>query len=199
MMKQQAQLAVAAAFGVMSLGVLAHSASAQVPFPTRARSVSFWMARAMDQCAPSGLSVVGQPSLSTPGCLQSNTTTDNTLTMNFARVRITKRGRVALFASGFTFGDALRVRLQLRVTKHSQSVKHPPGVKTVTFVDQIVDCPKSPDAFVVRPNGSVATSTDLGACLAPNTNLSSGNIEIVSASLINVLNGKVVGVPGYVK
>src|SRR6185436_20146435 len=99
MKKQQIQLAVAA-FSVMSLGLLTPTAHAQAPFPTKARSVSFWMARAMDQCAAATLSVVGANSPG-GGCPQTNSTTDNTLTMKFARVRIGTKGRIALFAGGF--------------------------------------------------------------------------------------------------
>lgn len=195
-MKKQ-QLVVMAALGVLSLGGFAHSATAQVPFPLRARSVSFWMARAFDQCSPSGLTVQGTPG---SACLSSNTATDNSLTMNFAKVRITKRGRIGIFAAGFTFGDILRVRLTLRVSQNNKTVKHPAGTGVrVTYQDQTIDCPASPSAFTVRPNGSVATSTDLAACLGANNALAFGNIEVIDAALVNAMSGQEVARPGFVR
>jgi hypothetical protein len=171
--------------------------AAPATFPRIARGLSTWMARAMDQCSSSTVSVF-TGGLPPGGCVQSNTVTDSSLTMGFMKLRVSQRGRIVLFGEGFTLGDALRVRLVLRVTKANIAVKHlpGPGIRNVTFIDQVVDCPQSPDAFLARPNGAVAASTDLGACLAPNTQLAHGNIEILDVSLINVLNGKTVAIPG---
>jgi hypothetical protein len=197
MKKQQVQLAVVAAL-VLLLGVPARSPAAQAPFPKTAKGVTFWMARAFDQCSPSGMSVTG-PGYRGDACLSSNTATDNTLTMNSAKVRITTRGRIKVLAKGFTFGDILRVRLTLRVTRNNLTVKHPPATgQNATFQDQTVDCPGSPDAFTVRPNGAIAASTDLAACL-PNSGLAFGNIEVIDASLVNAMTGKEVAKPGLVR
>lgn len=202
-MNKQLQLAAAATaitVAVASLGVPGPAAFG-ASFPTLARGVSVWMARAMDQCDPATLSVFGS-GLPSGGCLQANTVTNSTLTMNFAKVRITQRGRISLYGTGFTLGDVLRVRLTLRVTKAGQIVKHLPGPgtnKSVTFVDQVVDCPQDPDAFTVRPNGAVAQSTDLGACLAPNGALANGNIEILNVELVEATSGATVGQTGMVR
>ena len=202
-MKKQFQLTVAGVtIAVMSLSLMASSASGQqASFPRVARGLTTWMARAMDQCNPATLSVV-TPNLPSGGCLQTNSVTDGTLGMKFAKLRLNQRGRIGLFGTGFTLGDALRVRLTLRVTRGGMNVKHLPGPgtnKRVTFVDTTIDCPKAPDAFSARPNGAVAGSTDLAACLTPTTGLASGNIEILDASLVNVATGKIVAVPGILR
>jgi len=195
-MKKQVQLALAGvAIGVASLVAVTHSASAQVVFPKTARGINTWLARAMDECSAATTSVVtaGSP---TGGCLQSNGgTTDDTLGMKFGKLRVTNRGRIVLFATGFTLGDELRVRLTLRVTKPDITTV-PPGPNTVTFADMTVDCPQAPDAFNSRPNGAVSGSTDLAACLSPNDGLASGNVELLDVSVINALTGKTVAVPG---
>jgi hypothetical protein len=196
-MKKQGVFVVVAAMavGLLSLVMMTPRANAaQANFPTLARGFSSWLARAMDQCNPSTLSVV-TPNLPPGGCPQANVVTDNTLTMRFARVRVSSQGSIGLFGAGFTLGDALRVRLTLRVTKPGIATKHN-GINRVTFVDQTVDCPKSPDAYLVRPNGAVAGRTDLAACLAPDSGLSQGNIEIIDAALVNASTGAIVGVPG---
>jgi hypothetical protein len=123
------------------------------------------------------------------------------LGMKFTRLQVTTRGRIALFGTGFTVADALRVHLKLRITKKGMATKHPLGINNVTFQDVLVDCPQPTDAFLVRPNGAVVGSTDLAACLSPNTGLAQGsaNIEVLDVSLINVANGKIVAVPGILR
>src|SRR5947207_6707365 len=80
-----------------ALALLVAPASAQnVPFPRLARYYVTWMARAMDQCTAPSLSVVNPPG-EPPACPQTNSTTDNTLTMGFARLAVTSRGRIGLF------------------------------------------------------------------------------------------------------
>src|SRR5262249_50755483 len=119
-MKKQVQLALAgAAVGVASLIATTHSAVAQqAPFVKSARAVTTWVARAMEECNPTTITVstVGSP---TSGCLQANgALTDDTLTMKYAKVNITSSiGKIRLTGNGFAFGDTLRVRLKLRVTK----------------------------------------------------------------------------------
>lgn len=202
MMKKQVQLALAgAALGMASLVTVTHSASAApASFPKLARGINTWMARAMDKCDPATTSVVtpGSPS---QGCPQANTsTTDGSLTMKFAKLRVTNRGKIVIFATGFTLGDELRVRLSLRVTKAGIQTLHPPqNGQIVTFQDFTADCPKSPDAFNARPNGAVIGTTSLDACLDPNSGLAHGNIEILDVSLVNALTGRTVAVPGILR
>src|SRR5262245_32406488 len=83
--------------------LVASAAHAQnAPFPTTARRYTSWMARAMDQCVPSGISVLGAAA---GACLQANSVTDDTITMNFARIVVNSRtGRVVLFGRGFPAG-----------------------------------------------------------------------------------------------
>ena len=99
-MKKQVKMAlIGAAVGMASLVVLSPGATAQqAAFPTLARGISTWSARAMDQCSSPNqtVSTAGSP---TSGCLQSNgITTDDTLGMKFAKLRVTNRGRIAVFA-----------------------------------------------------------------------------------------------------
>jgi len=202
MKKQGASVvAVATVIGLTTLLATAQGVfAAQVSFPKLARGLNTWLVRAMDQCSSSTLSMVGQPHLPSGGCPQTNLVTEDTLGMNFVKLRVTARGSIGLFGTGFTLGDSLRVRLTLRVTRPGVQVKHPPGSnKRVTFQDTTVECPRAPDAFLARPNGAVVGRTDLGACLSPNTNLQTGNIEIIGVSLINAVNGKVVASPGVLR
>jgi hypothetical protein len=201
MKKQGLRVAVVAtAIGLLSLLVATHPAVAQqANFPRLARGFSSWLARAMDQCTAPSLSVVNPPGAGV-ACPQTNSVTDSALGMRFGKIRVTAHGRIGLFATGFTLGDALRIRLTLRVTQIAGQVKHPPGSnKRVTFPDLTIDCPKSPDAFLARPNGALVGRTDLGACLAPFSNLQHGNLEILDAELINVNNMKTVGIPGVLR
>lgn len=205
MMRRFGTCLAVATLGFLGFGA-APAVHAQAAFPTKAPQVKFWLARAMDPCTPSGMTVIGA-GLPTSGCLQANSVTDGTSTMKYGRIRVTKNGRIALSGNGFTFGDVFRVRLQLRVTKKGLTTKNPVGTnQTVTFVDQTVDCPPAPSAFTVRPNGTIASSTELASCLSPNTGLAGGttptqpnNIEIVDASLVSVLTGKIVARPGIVR
>jgi len=198
-MRKRVHVAIAAtAISLVSFVIPAGTSAASVAFPRLARGLSTWLVRAMDQCNPAIVSVVA-PNVPSNGCVQSNAVTDDQLGMTFAKLRVSQRGRIALFGTGFTLGDVLRVRLRLRVTKNNLSTKHPPATNRVTFADDTVDCPKSPNAFAVRPNGAVAGSTDLGACLSPNSSLAQGNIEIIDSALVNVMNGKEVAKPGILR
>jgi len=189
---------VATAISLVSFVATEGSSTASVTLPRLARGLSTWLVRAMDQCNPAIVSVVAA-NVPSSGCVQANAVTDDQLGMTFARLRVSQRGRIALFGTGFTLGDVLRVRLRLRVTKDNLTTKHPPATNRVTFADDIVDCPKAPDAFAVRPNGAVVGSTDLSACLSPNGGLSQGNIEIIDVALINVMNGREVAKPGVLR
>ncbi len=166
-------------------------------FVTKAPLYDTWMARAFDPCTPSTLTVLTTGLPSGGGCLAANSVTEPTLPMNFARLRVSKSGKIGIFGRGFTFGESVRVRLNLRVTRKGVSTKHPPKTgATVTFADFSVDCPAAPNAFVVRPSGAILGRTDLAACLSPNSGLAGGatpnlaNIEVLGASLVNVSSGK---------
>ncbi len=172
-----------------------HSAEAAVLFPKKSKSYTVWMARAFDECIPSGLTVVGL-GLPSTGCLSANTVTDNTTAASYAKVRLTHKGKIKVVGRGFSFGDTVRVRLHLRVTKEHISTLHPPNAAArVTFADATIDCPPAPGAFAVRPNGSIITSTNLSSCFGVNSSLAGGttyptNIEIMGASVIHAVSGK---------
>jgi hypothetical protein len=185
------------------LALLAVPARAQtVPFPRLARYYITWMARAMDQCTAPSLTVVNPPG-EPPACPQVNSTTDNTITMGFARLAVTSRGRIGLFVTGLPFTARVRVQLTLRVTRSVTQVKHPPGSnKRVTFQDVTIQCPpaaSSPFGLVANNRGAIAARMTLASCLA-NTALTTGNIEILDSALIDVDNGnKVFAVPGILR
>lgn len=182
---------------------MAGSAQAQ-QFPKTAKRFSVWMARAFDECTPGTLSVLGS-GVPNSGCVASNTSTDSSTSMNLAKVLLTSAGRIKLFGRGFTFGDVVRVRLELRVTRRNVLTKHPASTNaTVTFSDVTIDCPPSPDAFAVRPNGAIVASTDLQSCLSPYGNLATGspnpnNIEILRASIVNAVSGLEIARSGIVR
>ena len=186
----------------------AAGASAQTlpDYAKKAPLYDTWMARAFDSCTPSTLTVLTSGLPANGGCLAANSVTDNALSMNFARLRVSKSGKIRLYARGLPFGESVRVRLNLRVTRKGVSTKHPPKTgATVTFADLSVDCPASPNAFKVRPNGAIIAKTDLAACLAPNSGLAGGttpnlaNVEVLGASLVNVANGKELARSGIVR
>jgi hypothetical protein len=189
---------------LVALALLATPAGAQtVPFPKLARYYITWMARAMDQCTAPTLSVVNPPG-EPPACPQVNSTTDNILTLGFARLAVTARGRIGLFATGLPFTARVRIQLTLRVTRTVTTVKHPPGSnKRVTFQDVIVQCPPpatSPFGLVANGRGAIAARMTLESCLSPNTTLATGNIEILDSALLDIDNGnKVFAVPGILR
>jgi hypothetical protein len=186
-----------------ALALLAASANAQtVPFPRLARYYITWMARAMDQCTAPTLSVVNPPG-EPPACPQVNGTTDNTITMGFARLAVTSRGRIGLFVTGLPFTARVRIQLTLRVTRNVTTVKHPPGSnKRVTFQDVTIQCPPpatSPFGLVASGRGAIAARMTLESCLT-NTALATGNIEILNSALLDIDNGnKVFAVPGILR
>lgn len=199
---------VATAISLAALMATVQSALAQTqPSPRIARDYEVWLARAMDPCnlANDGpgptVTVLNTSGVPAFGCLQQNVITDSNIGLNFARLRVSQRGRVGLFAGGLTVGDLVAVQLTLRVTRAVNKVKHPPGSnKSVTFTDVPVTCP----SFAARPSGAVAATTDLTTCLGANSGLAGftggrTNIEIIDAALINANTGKVIGVPGVVR
>jgi len=195
---------IAAAIGMVVGGALAaQSVLAQtVPFPTAARRYQAWMVRAMDQCSASTVSVVGT-GLPSNGCAQTNATTDSEITMKVARLTISKAtGKMALFGRGFVFGNRVSARLTLRVTKQGQATSPAPGSNSVTFTDATIMCPNAPFWFVARQAGTLAGSIKLSDCLQQNgdaSGLSTGNIEILDAELVNIDSGKVFARPGILR
>jgi len=191
---------IAAAIGVVVGGALAlHPALAQtVPFPTIARSYLTWMARAMDECNPATTTVLGNPNVPSSGCLQANSTTDDIMKMNFARLAINARtGRLVVFGRGFEFGSRVIVELKLRVTKQGQDTpSSPPGGVPITFEDFTVMCPGASPWFPVNNNGVLLGRAYLSDCI-PYPGLDRGNIEVLDSALLNPDNGnKVFARPG---
>lgn len=194
------------ALGCAALGLVitvSQVFAAQAPFPRFSRFYITWYARAMDPCTASTISVVnsGVPS---GGCIQSNGgTTDDTITMDFARLIVNRRGRMALLGVGLPFGARVKVGLSLRVTKANLQVKHPPGSnKRVTFEDVNIECPPTPFGFVAGPRGTIAAATTLASCLGSSlSDLANptSNIEILDSYLINVDTNKVFARPGVVR
>ncbi len=189
---------IAAAIGMIVGGTLAlRPAFAQtVAFPTAARGYTAWMARAMDECTPGGLTVVS-PGSPTAGCLQANSTTDDQTTMAYARLVITAHsGRILIFGAGFTPGLRAKLQLKARVTGSNVGTKHPFGLNHVTFQDVTVQCPNTPFGLTVRPSGVLVGSLTLSDCFM-SPGLARGNIEILDAALLNVDNAnKVIARPG---
>lgn len=184
---------IALAVGVIVAGTaLARVAFAQPAFPTVTRNFNAWMARAMDPCAPSGLTVQGTPA---GACVAANVTTDDQMTMNFARIVVNRRtAKVLVYGRGLIPGSRVLAQLTLRVTKNNQTVKHPSGSgKRVTFSDVTIQCPNGPPfGFVVRPSGTLLGSDLLANCLGAQSNLAFGNVEIMEAALLNHDNGDLV-------
>jgi hypothetical protein len=178
---------------------LVQSAGAQATFPKFARAYIAYMARAMDECNPTNLTVSAPVNLPTDGCAQTNVVTDDQLYLGYARVYLRETGRIIVVGDYFTPNPAsLTLEMTLRVTR--QAVPTNMGVQTVTFPDLTVQCPT---AITSQPDGSIYGVLQLADCLGPaNNGLATGtsNIEVVSVALLNALNGnEVVGRPGIVR
>ncbi len=179
-----------------------------VPYPRFAHSYSIWFARAMDQCNPTNdgpgptVTVVNTSGVPGFGCLQRNTTTDSSITMNFARLLINEHGRIGLLGAGLPFGARVKLQLTLRATRKVNKTKHPPGSnQSVTFEDLPVTCGTAPYYFPVRSNGVVVAITNLQTCLGAlqGEQAVGTNIEVLDAALVNADTGQVFGVPGIVR
>jgi hypothetical protein len=184
-----------AAVGLFALVVVGGQADGQVNFPTRrTKGFSASLVRSYDACTTPSLTVTsaGMPAAACPA---TNALTDDTVTMQSAGLRVTKSGKIRLLARGMTIGDVVRVRFTLRVTRNDVDTNLGSG-QSVTFQDVTVDCPKAPDAFAVKLDGTVSARAELGACLAPSSALALGNVEILDAQLVDVINGRVLAAPG---
>ena len=194
---------IALAVGVIVAGAaFASAAFAQPSFPTVTRNYNVWMARAMDQCSPSGLTVQGVSGVG--ACIQANVATDSLMTMNSARLVVNRRtGKLIVTGHGMTPGGRVLVQLVLRTTRNGLTVKHPPlSNQRATFVDTTIQCPgMAPFGFTVRSNGVLSGQDTLVNCLGPaQAGLASGNIEIIDAALLNHDNGdKVFAHPGLLR
>ena len=198
MMKRQATVGIAAlGLSMLSLvGIQTTAFAQQASFPVRTKNYRVPLVRAFDACTAPTLTVTGA-NLPSGGCVASNTATDDSVSMRKGKVLVKPTGKISLSGAGFTVGDALRVRLKLRVTQKMVDTNMGSN-QTVTFSDVTVDCPPAPDAFTVRLNGSVHKTIELGSCLSPTFNLARGDIEVLAASVVNVDTSKAVGVPGVV-
>lgn len=192
-----ATLAVA---GAMIIG--GSPGKAQLPlFPTVARSFSAWLVRAYDPCTPGGLTVTtsGLPS---QGCLATATSVDDQMTMEFAKIVISKKSaKIAVIGRGLIPGGRVKVQLTVRTTRNGISTKHPPGTKRVTFQDTTVVCGPAPFGFIaVWPSGKLLGKIDLSECLQPYPGLATGNIEVVDVALLNADNSnRVFARPGVMR
>jgi hypothetical protein len=199
--------------------VSAHQAPAAGVFdaPKIARSYTTWMARAFDQCNPATLSVVS-PGLPTGGCAASHTVTDDMNRCDFAKLTISGTpAKIRLLARNCLCGSRIRVELSLRVTKPNVTTKQK-GLSDVTFEDRTIECGPlpgppngsgndSPNGYFTALSGkcssafpcpsgfcgNVATSMSLADCLGNSLKgLSTGNIEILDAALLDADNGNAV-------
>jgi len=177
----------------LTVSVQVGFAQVSLPDARRTKNIDSSAVRAYDQCTAPTL-VVTDLGMPPAACPVSNVVTDDTLSMIKCKIWVKKNGKLRLLGRGFTVGDALRLRLTLRVTQPNVTTNM--GIQAVTFSDVTVDCPKDPDAWIVKLNGSVSEFIEVGACLAPDSGLQLGNIEVLDAQVLNVLNGKVVAAPG---
>jgi hypothetical protein len=69
----------------------------------------------------------------------------------------------------------------------------------VTFSDLTVQCGTTPFGFVANARGTIAGSVLLSTCLGTNSGLSTGNIEIIDAALVNHDTNKVFAHPGILR
>ena len=203
MIAQRKQLV---ALGAMVVMATASSALALANYPHQANSYGTWMVRAMDECAPSGMSVVGQPA-----CPQANVITDDEpgagATMRVARLTVRKlrtTGKVTLYGAGFKPGQRVAVSLMLRTSKAGQTTKHPPQTgQRITFADVAISCGNGfGGCFVAGNGGAIAASQNLSDCLTQNglpASLASTNVEILDAALVNCDTGKIFARPGILE
>ncbi len=189
--------------------VALHAQPAQALAPyAKALAYSVDFARAMDACAPANSITVVNPG-AVGGCAQSNSDTDSNVTgvikAHLAVRRSSTGPNMFLMGSGFTPPlQRVAVQLTLRTTNTVVSSPAPPSK---TYTDQTVICGTTNNNasacghyFTIgAANGRVSGHLPLSSCVTTEglpAALSSGNIEIVDAALINCDDGKVIGVPG---
>jgi hypothetical protein len=204
--------------GIMAVTMLASGvlqsqvAQAQIPYAVKAKKYQVDFARGMDECT--SMTVVGSGN----SCPQANSTTDSTVTGAIsARLTVNTSGngvKLRLSGKGFTpGGQRVGVALTLRTTNKT-SVTH----DSRTYADTPIICGPINDPspgchyyFLSNTNGRISGHMYLSGCFtqADNLpvsnlgsdvgNLSTGNIEIVDASLINCDTGDVIAVPGVLQ
>jgi hypothetical protein len=194
------------------LGATPPVGAQQAPLPTTARAYTTWLARAVDECNPTTITVSAvSPPVPSAGCLQTNVVTDDGVppgaSMTYAKLTVSRtvnhKGKISVSGRGFHSGQRMTVQLTLRVTKPGlkTSVGNP---KTVTFEDITVTCPTISNplgCFTARQNGAVAASVSLVDCLTQNgqpSGLALGNIQILDSALVNCDTGNVIATPGIV-
>jgi len=196
-MKKIYTLGATVAAGLMALALSAQATTAT--FPRLAANYTVWFARAMDPCdLATSAYVVSVTSAHMPpyGCTQQNSETDATLTLKFAKLTVTQRGKLMILGIGLPHGAQVGVQLDLRFTVPGVKAKQYTGAKPVTFEDQRVNCP----GFTARGAGVIVGSTSLATCLGSDSGLQlSSNIEILGARLINLNNNKPFAEAGVVR
>jgi len=200
-MKKTYTLGATVVAGLMALALSAQAAPpTTASFPTLAAGYTAWFARAMDPCdLATSAYVVSVTSAHMPpyGCTQQNSDTDAALTLKFARLTVTQRGKLMILGIGLPHGAQVGVQLDLRFTVAGVKTTQYTGTKTVTFEDQTVNCP----GFTARGAGVIVGSTSLATCLGPDSGLqnSPSNVEILGARLINLNNNKPFAEAGVVR
>lgn len=205
-MKKTYMLGATVAAGLMALALSAQAAPpTTAAFPRLASQYTAWFARAMDPCDPAFYTVsVTSPHMPAYGCLPQNEITDALLTLKWARLAVSQRGKLMVIGIGLPPGARVGVQLDLRFTVAGVKAKQYSGTKTVTFEDRGVICPNPvsmPYGFTVGHSGFLAGSASLADCLSPASALQNppSNIEILGAQLINLDNGKAFGEAGVVR
>jgi hypothetical protein len=210
MMKKTYTLGATVVAGLVALALSAPPASAATAsFPRVAKYYSAWFARAMDECVPGTETVtIVAPNFPSGGCPQVNVGTDSLLTLKWAKLLVTQRGKAVILGAGLPFGARLGLQLDLRFTVKGVHTKSN-GTATVTFEDQTVNCPNlstKPYGFPVRPQGTMSAVAPLADCLAgslagdySNLAVFASNIEILGARLMNLDTGLPIAEAGVVR
>jgi len=194
------------AAAALLVSVALHSQAARAQTSVVAPSYKTSFVRAMDECfAMNAITVVNPGSVD--ACHEMHVTTDTPTGWTKAKLSVRASGRVGgtptlrLQGSGFKNGAPTKVGLQLTV-RTTNSVGAPTGSKT--YQDETIICGNIAGTgcghyFTPRSSGSLSASQSLSDCLTGDvltTTLSTGNIEVLDAALINCDTGKVFAIPG---
>jgi len=206
---------VAAAALLGSVVLYAGSASAATAsFPAKAPQYTVWFARAMDVCSAGSFVTVVNPG-GINACAQANTGTDASITMEWAKLKVTKAGKklasgahdttLKILAKGFSPTSA-KVALALTI-RTSNSLVASPAPAGKTYEDVIVYCGPTAGGtcghyYPVTAAGKINSKTALSTCVTDNgwtENLAAGNIQILNATLMDCDSGKDIGTPGLLR
>lgn len=189
------------------LALVAAHAQAQGTPPQKAKTYSINFARAFDACVGPGVTVVNPGTVG--ACSQANLVTDGTVTaINTASLKlgVSKTNGVSLKLKGKGIVPSVKVGLQMTLrTTNGSTASPPPASKT--YNDETVVCGTTDGDtcghfFAVDTNGKLLGKETLKDCLDRNDLpdvLASGNIEILSASLINCDTGKAIANAGLLQ